>query len=85
MRVTSPSSPARRMAWGGCANSHWRQYTNALRKAAVARRAEAVADVPVPEPEPDVADSAEAPEPETPPPPKARRAKAESEEQAATE
>ncbi len=46
---------------------HWRAYTNALRKAALARKAE------TPEPEPEVVGPDETPEPEAPAPRKTRR------------
>ena len=57
---------------------HWRVYTNALRKAAVARQAEETTSVP----EPEVVEGANAvPERDTPAPRKTRRTKAESEDE----
>ena len=38
-RTSSPPSRAPRTGSAGCAIAHWRTYTNALRKAAVARKA----------------------------------------------
>ena len=75
-----PVQPSQKDGLGRMCKLHWREYTNGLRKAAVARKAEAAAEVPVPEPEPELV---EAPgevalEPETPAPPnKPRRTKAE--------
>ena len=81
-----PAQPSRRMGSGGCASPTGAQYTNALRKAAVARKAETASEAPPPEPEPEVIEAPdEAPEPEASAPRKTRRAKAESEEEAATE
>jgi hypothetical protein len=62
--------------------THWRAYTNALRKAAVARKAEASVDVPALPPEPEVIETPdETPESEAPAPRKTRRTKADSEEE----
>ena len=72
-----PVQPSQKDGLGRMCKPHWRQYTNALRKAAVARKAEA--PVPEPEPEPDVADTAEAPEAEAPAPRQTRRTKAKAE------
>ena len=65
---------------GRMCKPHWRQYTNALRKAAVSRKAAEAATDPVTEPEP-IAES-EVPaevEPETTAPRKGRRAKVQAE------
>jgi hypothetical protein len=62
---------------------HWRAYTNALRKAAVARKAEDESVAPAPAREPEVLEAPgdEAPEPETSAPPnKPSRTKAEPSE-----
>ena len=68
------------MAWGGCATAYWREYTNALRKAAVARKAEATAEAPAPEPEPEVIEAPdEAPEAEAPALRKTRRSRTKAE------
>ena len=48
-----PVQPSQKDGLGRMCKPHWREYTNALRKAAVARNAEA-AEAPVPEPEPEV-------------------------------
>ena len=78
-----PEQPSRKDGLGRMCKPHWRQYTNALRKAAVARKATEEA-TPTQEPvaedtgiaapiEPAVA------EPEVPPARRTRRAKAEVE------
>ena len=78
-----PVQPSQKDGLGRMCKPHWREYTNALRKAAVARKAEAEPETPAPEPEPEVIEAPdEAPEPEAPAPRKTRRAKAESEEEA---
>ena len=70
-----PVQPSQKDGLGRMCHTHWRQYTNALRKAAVARKAETT-DVPAPEPEPEVIEAAdETPEPEVPPHSRGRRAK----------
>ena len=78
-----PVQPSQKDGLGRMCKSHWRQYTNALRKAAVARKAE-TPQAPEPEPEPEVVEAPgdEAPELEEPAPRKTRRTKAESEEEA---
>jgi hypothetical protein len=77
-----PVQPSQRDGLGRMCKPHWRQYTNALRKAAVARRSEA-ADAPTPEPEAEVIETPhEAPEAEAPAPRKTRRSMAESEAEA---
>jgi hypothetical protein len=61
---------------------HWRAYTNALRKAAVARKAEETTDAPAPELEPEVIEAPhEAPEAEAPALRRGRREKAKAEPQ----
>ena len=77
-----PVQPSQRDGLGRMCKPHWRQYTNALRKAAVARKGEETTDVPAPEPEPeaDVVETAdETPEPEKAAPRRARNAKANAE------
>ena len=72
-----PVQPSQKDGLGRMCKPHWRAYTNALRKAAVARKAE----VETPEPEPEDIEAPDAaPEAEAPAPRKTRRAKAESEE-----
>ena len=62
-----PVQPSQKDGLGRMCKPHWRQYTNALRKAAVARKAET--------PEPEVVETPdEAHEPEAPAPRKTRRA-----------
>ena len=77
-----PVQPSQKDGLGRMCKPHWRQYTNALRKAAVARKAESeTAEAPSPAPEPEVVETPdEAPEAEAPAPRKTRRAQAESEE-----
>jgi hypothetical protein len=75
-----PPQPSQKDGLGRMCHTHWRACTNALRKAAVARKAEETTDVPAPEPEPAVIEAPEeAPEPEVPAPRKTRRAKATAE------
>ena len=79
-----PVQPSQKDGLGRMCKPHWREYTNALRKAAVARKAEETTDAPAPEPQPEVIEAPdEAPEAEVPASRKTRRAKAESEEEAA--
>ena len=74
-----PVQPSQKDGLGRMYKPHWRAYTNALHKTAVARKAES-ADTPVPEPEPAVAEAPdEDPEPEAPAPRKTRRPKATAE------
>jgi hypothetical protein len=75
-----PVQPSQKGGLGRMCTPHWRQYTNALRKAALARKAEAP-DEPAPEPEV-VETQAEAYQPEAPAPPKTRRVAAAKSEQA---
>ena len=49
-----PVQPSQKDGLGRMCKPHWREYTNALRKAAVARKAEATAEAPAPEAEPEV-------------------------------
>ena len=75
-----PVQPSQKDGLGRMCKPHWRQYTNALCKAAVARKAEAEPEAPAPAFEPEVieAPGEVTPEPETPAPPdKPRRTKAE--------
>ena len=79
-----PVQPSQKDGLGRMCKPHWRAYTNALRKAAVARNAEA-AEAPAPEPQPGVIEAPhEAPEAEAPALRRGRRekAKAEPEEEA---
>ena len=46
-----PVQPSQKDGLGRMCKPHWREYTNALRKAAVARKAEAEPEAPSPEPE----------------------------------
>ena len=70
-----PEQPSQKDGLGRMCKPHWRAYTNALRKHAVARRAESD-----PEPEPDVIETPdEAPEPEMRAPRRARREKVKAE------
>jgi len=59
-----PAQPSQKDGLGRMCRPHWRAYTNALRKAAVARK---------------TAEAAPAAEPETPAPRRSRRAKATAE------
>ena len=80
-----PVQPSQKDGLGRMCHTHWRQYTNALRKAAVARKAEDESEAPAPKVEAEVIEApAEAPEAETPAPRRGRRekAKAEPEEEA---
>ena len=78
-----PVQPSQKDGLGRMCKPHWREYTNALRKAAVARKAEVeTAEAPATEAESGREAPDEAPEAEAPAPHKARRAKAESEEEA---
>ena len=78
-----PVQPSQKDGLGRMCKPHWREYTNALRNAAVARKVEETTSETT---EPEAIEAPdEAPEPETPAPRKTRRAKAESEEEAATE
>jgi hypothetical protein len=72
-----PVQPSQKDGLGRMCHTHWRRYTNALRKAAVARKTEASTDVAAaPEPEDEtVAEDAVA-EPEPPATPKRRTRKA---------
>jgi hypothetical protein len=75
-----PVQPSQKDGLGRMCTPHWREYTNALRKAAVARKPETAE---APELEPEVIETPdEAPVSEAPAPRKTRRAKAESEEEA---
>jgi hypothetical protein len=75
-----PVQPSQKDGLGRMCKPHWRAYTNALRKAAVARKAETEPEVPAPEAEPEVPTSDdEILEPEAPAPPTTRRAKAKAE------
>ena len=79
-----PVQPSQKDGLGRMCKPHWREYTNALRKTAVARRAEATTEVPAPESEPEVIETAdETPEPETSAPPPIARTKVEPTEAAA--
>jgi hypothetical protein len=82
-----PVQPSQKDGLGRMCRPHWRVYTNALRKAAVAQEAEDEPVAPAPEPEPEVAVAAvEALEPEALAPGKTRRAataKPEPEDEAA--
>ena len=74
-----PVQPSQKDGLGRMCTAHWREYTNALRKAAVVRKAETT-EAPAPEPEPEVIEAPdEAPEAEAPAPRKTRRAQAEEE------
>ena len=75
-----PVQPRQKDGLGRMCHPHWRQYTNALRKAAVARKAEA-GEAADPEPEPDVVDSVveEPSEPEAQAPRRTGRAKVQPE------
>ena len=55
-----PAQPSQKDGLGRMCKPHWRQYTNALRKAALARKA-AQADAPPAEPEPAADPEARAP------------------------
>ena len=71
-----PVQPSQKDGLGRMCKPHWREYTNALRKAAVARKAEETAEAP----EPEVIETPdESAEPEAPAPRKPRRPKAEAE------
>jgi hypothetical protein len=71
-----PKQPSQKDGLGRMCKPHWRAYTNALRKAAVSRKAE-TPDAPAPEPEPEVLAAADTdPQPEPPAPRKTRRTKA---------
>ena len=79
-----PVQPSQKDGLGRMCHTHWRAYTNALRKAAVARKAEASTEVeapPAPQPAPEstpayeVADEVIA-EPEPPATPSRRSRKA---------
>lgn len=72
-----PVQASQKDGLGRMCKPHWRQYTNALRKAAVARKTAEVATGPAAEPEP-VADAVV--EPDAPATRKGRRAKAEATE-----
>jgi hypothetical protein len=75
-----PVQPSQKDGLGRTCKLHWRAYTNALRKAAVARKAE-IAEAPGLEPEPEAAEApGEGPEPEAPSPRKTRRAKVTAED-----
>ena len=77
-----PVQPSQKDGLGRMCKPHWRAYTNALRKAAVTRKA-GTTETPAPEPEPEVIETPdEAPESGAPAPHKTRRTKAESEEAA---
>ncbi len=67
-----PEQPSQKDGLGRMCKPHWRQYTNALRKAVVERKAAEAA--PEPEAEPVVA---EVPEPGAPAPRRSRRDKGE--------
>lgn len=69
-----PVQPSQKDGLGRMCAPHWRQYTNALRKAAVARKGEA-AEAPESEPEPEVVEMTDE-MPEAPASTKARRDKA---------
>lgn len=66
-----PAQPSQKDGLGRMCKPHWRQYTNALRKAAVARKAAEAEAAPAAEPE-SVA------EPKPPAPRQSRRAKEEA-------
>src|SRR5687767_13276818 len=68
-----PVQPSQRDGLGRMCKPHWRQYTNALRKAAVSRKAAETATDAATEPEPVPEPVAEA---EAPTPRKGRRLKA---------
>ena len=84
-----PVQPSQKDGLGRMCKAHWRVYTNALRKAAVARKsdAETTSETTEPKFEPEVIEAQdEAPEPEAPARRKSRRdatAKAEPEDEAA--
>lgn len=63
---------------GRMCKTHWRQYTNALRKAAVSRRAAEAATEAITEPEP-IAETEPIAEAEEPAPRKGRRSKVQAE------
>ena|SRR3989304_1029743 len=69
-----PAQPSQKDGLGRMCRPHWRAYTNALRKAAVARKAAEAGEVA-----PETAEAAPAAEPETPAPRRSRRAKATAE------
>ena len=52
-----PVQPSQKDGLGRMCKTHWREYTDALRKAALARKAEA--DAPASKPEPEVASAPE--------------------------
>jgi hypothetical protein len=64
-----PTQPSQKDGLGRMCKPHWRAYTNALRKAALARKAAEAEATPQAEPEPVT-------EPEAPAPRRTRRAKA---------
>jgi hypothetical protein len=71
-----PVQPSQKDGLGRMCKPHWRQYTNALRKAAVARKTEAEPEAP----EPETAEAPdETPDSEAPAPRKTRRLKATAE------
>ena len=75
-----PVQPSQKDGLGRMCKPHWREYTNALRKAAVARKAEETMEAPAPEPEPMVIEAPdEAPKAAAPAPRKTRRSKAQAE------
>jgi hypothetical protein len=75
-----PVQPSQKDGFGRMCKPHWRAYTDALRKAAVARKAEETTEAWPTEFEPEVVEAAEeTPEPETPAPRKTRGTKATAE------
>ena len=77
-----PVQPSQKDGLGRMCKPHWRAYTNALRKAAVARKASeepAPAEAPAEDAEPEVEAEAPVVEPEAPPTRRTRRAKADAE------
>ncbi len=52
-----PIQPSQKDGLGRMCQPHWRLYTNALRKAAVARKATVGTAAPFPAPEPEVAET----------------------------
>ena len=52
-----PVQPSQKDGLGRMCKPHWREYTNALRKAAVARTATVGTAAPFPAPEPEVAET----------------------------
>jgi len=70
-----PAQPSQKDGLGRMCHTHWRAYTNALRKAAVGRKAEEASTDVETQPAPEVADEAVA-EPEPPATPSHRTRKA---------